>query len=123
MSSRNFIVAVPKFLRAELKKLLRRFPLSVRAISTKIKLTKKYQYERLNGVNRQPSNGQKINRQPSKKAVVISRQTVSRSFKSHYFSCSSRTAGSQRIVLTGTTSFHVPKNTHFTVFSTHLRLN
>ena len=58
--------------------------------------------------------------QPSKKAVVIRRETVSRSFKSHYFSYSSRTAG---IFLTGTTSFHVPKYTQFTVFSTHLPLN
>ena len=78
--------------------------------------------ERLNGVNRQPSNGQKGYCQPSKKreilpttvkkADVISCQTVLRSSKSHYYcSCSSRTAGSQRIVLTGTTSFHVPKYT------------
>ena len=73
-------------------------------------------------VNRQPSNGQKGCCQPSKKreilpttvkkADVISCQTVLRSSKSHYYcSCSSRTAGSQRIVLTGTTSFHVPKYT------------
>ena len=53
---------------------------------------------------------------PVKKAVVISRQTALRSFKS-------RTAGSQRIFLTGITSFHVPKYTHFRVFSTLLLLD
>ena len=36
-----------------------------------------------------------------------------------YISCSSRTAGSQRIVLTGRTSFRVPKYTYLTVFSTY----
>ena len=40
---------------------------------------------------------------------IVSRQTVTGSFKSHYFGWSSQTASSQRIVLTGTTSFHVPK--------------
>ena len=65
--------------------------------------------ERPNGVNRQPSNGQKFKRQPtekgkfyrqpSKREVVISRKRFLRSFKPQYFSCSSRTAGSQRIVL------------------------
>ena len=35
-----------------------------------------------------------------------------------WFSCSS-----QRIFLTGRTSFHVPKYTQCTVFSTHLLLN
>ena len=58
-----------------------------------------------------------------KRAVVVSRQTASRSFKSHFFSFSSRTAGSPWIVFTGTTRFHVPKYTHFTVLSTNLRLN
>ena len=57
-----------------------------------------------------------------KAAVIISSQTVSRSFKSHYFSCSYRTAGSQRIFLTGTNSFHVLKHIHFTAFLTYLRL-
>ena len=75
--------------------------------------------ERLNGASRQPSNDQKFNRQPSKRgnfyrqpskeAVIVSRQTVTGSFKSHCFSWSSRTAGSQRIFLTSTTSFYVPK--------------
>ena len=77
--------------------------------------------DRLNGVNRQPSNVQKFNRQPSKKGKFyrqpsksncFSRQMVLRSFKCHSFNSSSRTAGSQRIVLSGTTSFHVPKYTH-----------
>ena len=45
----------------------------------------------------------------SLKLSIVSRQTITRYFKSHYFSWSSRTAGSQRIVLTGTTGFHVPK--------------
>ena len=87
-----------------------------------------------NGVSRQSSNGRKFNRQPSKKAkffpstvkkaVVIRRQMVWGCFKSQYFSCSSRTAGSQRrVFLTGSTSFHIPKYTHFTVFSSHLLLN
>ena len=89
--------------------------------------------EHLNGVNCQPLNGLKFNRQPSKpgnfcrqpsrKAVIVNRQTVSRSFKSHYFSCLFWTASSQRIVLAGTTSFHVPKYTHFTVFFSNLPLN
>ena len=48
---------------------------------------------------------------------------VLRSFKSQYFGCLSRTAGSQRILLTDTTSFHVPKYTQFMIFSTHLPLN
>ena len=81
-------------------------------------------------VSRQTAKNLTVNRQKwgnllstVKKAGIVSRKTVSRSCKSHYFSCSSRTVGSQRIVLTGTTSLHVPKNTHFTVFSTHLRLN
>ena len=52
------------------------------------------------GLTSQPSNGQKFNRQPSEKDnfhrqlskehLKISRQTVTGSFKSHYFSCSSR---------------------------------
>ena len=51
------------------------------------------------------------------------RQTVIGSVKSHYFSYPSRTAGSQRIVLTGTTCFHFLKYTHLTIFSTNLRQN
>ena len=55
--------------------------------------SKKEIFEGLNGVNRQPSNNLKFNRQPSKtlrentysqrlkKAVIVSRQMVSRSFK------------------------------------------
>ena len=58
-----------------------------------------------------------------KKAVVSSRQTVLRSFKCYYFSCTSWTTGSQRVVLTGTSSLHVPKYSYFTVFSTNFRLN
>ena len=71
-------------------------------------------------VNRQKRGNFTVNRQ---KAVVIRRQTVLRSFKSQCFSLSSRTAGSQRIFLTGTTCFKVPKYIQFTVFSTHLLLN
>ena len=55
--------------------------------------------------------------------LEISVHSFLRSLKSHYFSCSSRNAGSQRIVLTGTTSFHGPKYINFTVFSSHLLLN
>ena len=91
-------------------------------------------FERLNMVNRQPSNDQKFYRQPSKKVKFyrhpsnmqlllavkcsvkwyqgLSNLTIS---ATHFW-----TAGSQRIVLTGTTSFHAPR---FTVFSTHLLLN
>ena len=58
-------------------------------------------------------------RQPSKN-VITCHHAALRSFKYHFFSCSSRTAGFQRIVLTGTTSSHVPKYTHFTVFITDL---
>ena len=72
--------------------------------------------------NRQPSNGQKFNRQPSKKQLLSAVKRF-QGLLNLCFSCSSRTAGSQRIILTGTTSFHFPKNTHFTVSSTHLRLN
>ena len=60
--------------------------------------------EGLNGVNRLPSNGLKFNRQPSKKDIFhrqtskmqsnINRKSVSRYFKSHYFSWSSKTVGS-----------------------------
>ena len=80
-------------------------------------------------VSRQTAKNLNVNRQKRpkftvdrQKGVVISRQTALKSFKSEYFSCSSRTVGSQRIFLTGTTGFHVPKYTHFTVFSTHLLL-
>ena len=77
--------------------------------------------ERLNGVDRQPSNGQKFYRQPSKKGKFYrqpSKKQLLLGVKRFIsFSCLSRTAGSQRIVLTGTTSFHVPKYTNFTVFS------
>ena len=53
--------------------------------NTSYALPELFTHERLNGVNRQPSNGQKFNRQSSKKgkfynrqkAVVISRQMVS----------------------------------------------
>ena len=38
------------------------------------------------------------------------RQTVSKSFKYHYFSCLSRTSSSQRIVLTGKPEFPCFKN-------------
>ena len=97
--------------------------------------TDMHDYKDLNGVNRQPSNGQKFNRQPSKKGiflpsnvkkvVIISRQMISRSFKSHYFSCSFRTAGSQteRIVLTSTSSLHVPKYIYVMAFFANLYLN
>ena len=50
-----------------------------------------------------------------KEAVAISRQRVLLFQISVQFSCSSRTAGSWRIFLTGTTGFHVPKYTHFSV--------
>ena len=53
-----------------------------------------------------------------KKAVIVIRQTVSRPLKSDYFRRSSRTAGSQRIILTGTTSFHVPNDIYFAAFFT-----
>ena len=52
-------------------------------------------FEGLNGVNRQKSNGQKFNpepskkltfyRQPLKKQINSNRQKVSRYFKSHFF--------------------------------------
>ena len=46
--------------------------------------------EGLNGVNRQPSNGPKFNRQQSKMQISFNRQNVSRGFKvslkPHYFS-------------------------------------
>ena len=73
--------------------------------------------ECLNGVNRQPSNGQKSNRQPSKMGKFYrqpSKKQLLSAVKSQYFSCPSRTVGSQRIFLTGATHFHVPKYTHFT---------
>ena len=92
--------------------------------------------ERLNGftVSRQTAKNLTVNRdqpskknfyhQPLKKQLLLAVELFSsKSFKSHYFSCSSLTPGSQRILLTtGSTSFHVPKYTHFTVFSTHLAL-
>ena len=53
-------------------------------------------FEGLNGVNRQKSNGQKFNReaskkltfyhQPSKKQINTNRQKVFKYFKSHFFS-------------------------------------
>ena len=43
----------------------------------------KLPFEGLNGVYRQPSNGLKINRQPSKMQVKINCQKVSKYFKSH----------------------------------------
>ena len=53
---------------------------------------------------------------------TVNRQTkemISSSFIYHYFSCSSRTFGSQIIILTGKTVFMFPNNyTHFMVFST-----
>ena len=72
-------------------------------------------------VNRQKRGNFTDKRQTKKLWLYIKR--FLRSFKPHYFSCSSRTAGSQRIVLIGTASFHVYRYTHFMVFSTHLLLN
>ena len=82
---------------------------------------------RLNGVNRQPSKGQKFNRQPSKKQLLLGVKRfsgLSNLTISVHFSCSSWNAGFRRIVFffPVTASFHVPKYTHFTIFSTHLQL-
>ena len=84
-------------------------------------------------VNRQPSNGQKFNRQPSKKGkfltstfkrvVVINRQTV---LKSSNLTISAAHLGLltlKKPFLTGKSSLHVPKTTLLAVVSTHLRLN
>ena len=72
--------------------------------------------EGLNGFNRQSSNGLKFNCQPSKKQLLLAVKSVSRSFKFHAFSCSSRTFGFQRIILTGKPVSMLPNLTHFKVF-------
>ena len=85
--------------------------------------------EGLNGVNRQPSHGQKFNRRPSKSGIfTVNRQRkVQLSLAVKHFqglsnltiSVSRRTAGSQTDRITGTTSFHVPKYSHCTVLSSN----